>query len=186
MIRALLFDCDGTLADNEPLHFRALNEALLTEGCSLNNEEYRKVIANRDLKQEAQERQCAEITAKLGEAVDSAWQDFQKKRDEADFIRKAGETYLLAIASGAWRDEVAPVLEHLKVADQFRVVVTVEDYSEGKPDPAPFLKAVEAINASSPAPDPPLKPGECIVFEDSIHGVTAARVAQLLALLRLS
>jgi HAD superfamily hydrolase (TIGR01509 family) len=94
-----------------------------------------------------------------------------------EFLRAAAPAYLLAVASGAWRDEVLPVLDHLGAAPLFRAVVTAEDCPVGKPDPAPFLLALRRLNESAPAPEPPLAARDCLVFEDSPHGVAAARAA---------
>ena len=84
---------------------------------------------------------------------------------------------VLAVATGAWRDEVEGVLGSLGIRDRFRVVISMEDCAVGKPDPAPFLRALEALNASAPAPEPPLQARECLVIEDSPHGIAAARAA---------
>ncbi|MCK6478800.1 MAG: HAD family phosphatase [Planctomycetes bacterium] len=193
MIRALLFDCDGTLADNEPMHFRALNEALLGGGTStsaITIEEYRSLIGLPDpaaIRAALGLRGLAADDARLAGLVAAKRAAYLRSLASgavpvpgvADFLRAASRTYLLAVASGAWREEVDAILAGLGAAGLFRVIVTAEDCPVGKPDPAPFLKALSLLNASSPAPDPPLQPGECIVFEDSVHGVAAARAARM-------
>jgi HAD superfamily hydrolase (TIGR01509 family) len=188
VIRALLFDCDGTLADNEPLHFRALQEALLPEGVPLSAARYREVVglpdddAVRVLLEEAgrpsgPDRVGAVVGAKRARYGRSLAAGVAPVPGVEEFLRDASRKYLLAVASGAWRDEIAALLGRLGVADRFRAVVGREDCAAGKPDPAPFRAAMEALNASSPAPEPPLVPRECLVFEDSPHGVAAARAA---------
>ena len=195
VIRALIFDCDGTLVDNEPLHFRALNEALL-EGAGgaapLTAEQYRSVVGLPDGEairaalgmkdRTVDDAALAGLVArKRGAYGRSVAAGVSPVPGVADFVRGASGSYLLAVATGAWRDEVSTVLDQLKVADRFRAVVSVEDYAAGKPDPAPFLKALERLNASTPAPDPPLQAGECLVFAASAHGVAAARAAGMRA-----
>lgn len=188
MIRALLFDCDGTLADNESLHYRALAEAMRAEGLAVTPAEYLGLtgLPDPDAVRAHLARNGREVSGdRLAELV-------RLKRDAygrslaagvapvpgvADFVRQAAPTYLLAVASGAWRDEVLPILDGLGIRSCFRAVVTAEDCPVGKPDPAPFLKALAALNASSPAPEPPLTARDCLVFEDSPHGVAAARAA---------
>lgn len=188
MIRALLFDCDGTLAANEPLHYRALAAALLAEGLSLGVPEYQALTGLPD-----PEAVRAALAAKGREAGDAKVRALvEVKRSTyreslaagappvpgvVEFVRAASKSYLLAVATGAWRDEARAVIDGLGIAGEFRVVVAQEDCAKGKPDPEPFLKAMAALNASAPAPDPPLGPRDCLVFEDSPHGVAAARAA---------
>ena len=188
MIRALLFDCDGTLAANEPLHYRALASALLAEGVSLGTADYQALTGLPDgeavraaLASKGREAGDAKVRA-LVEVKRAAYREGLAAGaipvpGAADFVRAASRSYLLAVASGAWRDEVAAILEALRVADAFRAVVTLEDCARGKPDPEPFRRAMDALNASEPAPAPPLEPRDCLVFEDSPHGVAAARAA---------
>ena len=188
MIRAFLFDCDGTLAANEPLHYRALAAALLAEGVSLSLADYQPLTGLPDgdavraaLAAKGREAGDAKVKA-LVEVKRAAYRESlaagtQPVPGVAEFVRAASKSYLLAVATGAWRDEAAAVLDSLKIADSFRVVVAQEDCRKGKPDPEPFLAALSALNASSPAPSPPLVARDCLVFEDSPHGVAAARAA---------
>lgn len=188
MIRALIFDCDGTLTDNEPLHFRALAEAVRAEGVGITAAEYQKItglpddasvraVLAKDGKDAPPEKVAALVAAKRAVYGRSLAAGVAPVPGVVDFLRRAAPTYLLAVASGAWRDEVGPVLDGLGVRALFRSVVTAEDCPVGKPDPAPFLKAMAALNASVPAPEPPITARECLVFEDSPHGVAAARAA---------
>jgi beta-phosphoglucomutase len=187
VIRALLFDCDGTLVDNEPLHLRAFNEALHAEGVALTLAEYQGVMGPDDatirgaLALKGRPADASKVEALVG-AKRAAYRKSLAAGaapvpGAVDFIRQASKTYLLAVASGAWLDEVEPILAGLGVRDCFRVLVTKEDCPVGKPDPAPFLRALERLNASSPAPAPPVGPRECLVFEDTPFGIVAARAA---------
>ena len=188
MIRALLFDCDGTLVDNEPLHYRALAGALLAEGIRLGPAEYQALtglpdpVAVRTALEKGgrpagEAKVGALVAAKRAAYRESLAAGVMPVPGAADFVRRASGTYAIALASGAWREEAETVLGGLGVRDCFRVLVTQEDCAKGKPDPQPFLLALRALNAASPAPAPPLEPRECLVFEDSPHGVAAARAA---------
>jgi beta-phosphoglucomutase len=187
VIRALLFGCDGTLVDNEPLHFRAFNEALHNEGVVLTLAEYQQVMLPDDAAFRA-------ALALKGKSADDARIDAlvatkraAYKRSLAaglapvpgvvDFVRLAAKTYVLAVASGAWLDEVDPILEKLGIRDCFRAVVTKEDCPVGKPDPAPYLRALERLNASTPAPEPAITARDCLCFEDSVSGLVSTRAA---------
>jgi beta-phosphoglucomutase len=97
----------------------------------------------------------------------------------ADFIRRAAESYPLAIASGALRHEIELVLEHGGVSQYFDVIISSEDVERSKPHPDPFLKALDSL-ARARRED--VAPGECLVIEDSIHGISAARAAGMVCL----
>jgi beta-phosphoglucomutase len=188
VIRAIVFDCDGVLADTEPLHMRGLNRVLAPHGVSLDRAAYAALVGLPD--PEALRR----ALAGAGKTLDAATLDAlaRSKSEEVravlrsgvvpipgvrEFVRAAAARYPLAVASGAWRAEVEAVLEGLGIADCFRVVVALEDCPRGKPDPAPFLEALARLNASSPAPEPPLQARDCLVIEDAEHGIVAARAA---------
>jgi HAD superfamily hydrolase (TIGR01509 family) len=184
----MLFDCDGTLADNEPLHYRALAGALMAEGVRLGPAEYQaltglpdpdavRTALERGGRAAADDRVGALVAAKRAAYRESLAAGVMPVPGVADFVRRASKDYLVALASGAWRDEAESILGSLGVRDCFRVLVTQEDCGKGKPDPEPFLAALRALNASDPAPAPPVEARECLVFEDSPHGVAAARAA---------
>lgn len=188
VIRALIFDCDGVLVDNEPYHQRALNEALREDGISLDASAYREVVGMPDA------ATIALLMARHHRPVDAATlEDRCRRKAEAfarslaaglppvpgvaDFLRKASLTLPVAVASGARAEEVASILDGLAIADRVKVRVTAGDTPRGKPDPAPFLLALQRINEAGVEGDGPVLPGECLVFEDSVHGVAAARAA---------
>jgi HAD superfamily hydrolase (TIGR01509 family) len=187
VIRALIFDCDGTLADSEPLHLRAFNEALHADGLNLSLAEYQQVIGPDDAtfrgalalkgRPADEGRVDALVASKRQSYLKSLSAGVTPVPGVADFVRQASKSYLLAVASGAWRVEVDTILGNLGVSDCFRAIVAKEDCAAGKPDPAPYLKALEWLNASSPAPDPPLTGRDCLVFEDTPFGVASAKAA---------
>jgi beta-phosphoglucomutase-like phosphatase (HAD superfamily) len=72
------------------------------------------------------------------------------------------------------RHQIEAVLQREGVRDCFAVIVSHDDYEVGKPDPTPFLLALEGLNA---VVHPPLRPHECVVVEDAPAGVAAARAA---------
>ena len=94
----------------------------------------------------------------------------------AEFIHRAAECYPLAIASGALRAEIEMVVSHGGLRHCFNAIVSAEDAARSKPYPDPFIKALELLNL--PATDH-IKPRECLVIEDSIHGIRAAHRAAM-------
>ena len=78
-----------------------------------------------------------------------------------------------AVASGARREEVAIVLAAAGLTDAVQVVVATEDVAAGKPDPEPFLTALARLDRGRGL----LRPADCLVVEDSVLGIQAARRA---------
>jgi HAD superfamily hydrolase (TIGR01509 family) len=75
-----------------------------------------------------------------------------------------------AIASAAPRKNVETILEALHSADCFEAIVSAEDVHRGKPDPEVFLVAAQKLG---------VPPTHCIVVEDALHGIEAARAAKM-------
>ena len=101
-------------------------------------------------------------------------QDAQLYPGVADTLRRLHAEFTLAIASGAFRDEIEPILERAGVRHLFAALVGADDVRTGKPSPEPFLRALEMIRHLNGAT---VAAGECMVIEDSPNGVQAARAA---------
>lgn len=186
MLRAIIFDCDGVIADTEPLHLMAFQKVLGEEGVVLLNEEYYRHYLALD------DRACFQTvfahhgipltSAKLEELIKRKKEYFEPvlRRNlqlfpgVAEFIRRASEKYPLAIASGALRQEVELIVQQGGVRDCFQVIVTAGDFTNSKPHPEPFLKALRLLNEQR---EDKIQPHECLVIEDSLHGVQAAHRA---------
>jgi len=182
MLRAIIFDCDGVIADTEPLHFAALQRVLAEEGFTLTEEAYYSrylAFDDRGCFQKALSNLTPEKLAELIDRKASYIEPAMRTHlrlfpGVADFIRRAAGKYPLAVASGALKREIELVLDFGGVRDCFLAIVSAEDVTRGKPDPEAFLKAHEIINAHAAAR---ISPQECLVIEDSLHGVEAARIA---------
>ena len=92
----------------------------------------------------------------------------------AELVREAARLYPLAVASGALRHEIELILEHGRIREHFQAIVSAEDVSRSKPYPDPFLKAHSLLNANDTGG---IEPHNCLVIEDSIAGIRAARHA---------
>jgi len=191
MLKAIIFDCDGVIADTEPIHMTAFGRVLNEEGLSLTTEEYfdqylalddrgcfTKAFTNRG---EALTRdRLTELIVRKAKHVELAMlESLSLLPGAGEFIRLAAGSYPLAVASGALRAEIDLVLKHGGLSDCFRVIVSAEDVTRSKPDPEPFTKACQLLNAILGSP---IEPRECLVIEDSIHGIQAARDAGMTCL----
>jgi len=185
MVRAVLFDFDGVLADSERLHYEALVCVLRGMGFDLSWEEFKQGcigVPDRDAVRWALKRngvddeKLTEEVLRRKTQIYDAWLPERLKVAEgmADVVRALAQNFFLAIASGSLRHQIEAVLQREGVREFFPVIVGCEDYDRGKPDPTPFLLAMERLNEFA---SPPLRPHECLVLEDSPPGIQAARRA---------
>jgi beta-phosphoglucomutase len=186
MLKAIIFDCDGVISDTEPIHMAAFQRVLAEEGITLDNEDYfarylalddrgcfRQALGDRG--GSLSESDLKSLIARKSAYVDAAMEaDLKLLPGAAKFIKLASSSYPLAVASGALRHEIELVLKSGGVRDCFRAIVSAEDVERSKPHPDPFIKAFDLLRSSS---ETAIEPGECLVIEDSIHGVRAAREA---------
>lgn len=186
MLKAIIFDCDGVIADSEPLHFAALQRVLAEEGIALTEETYYREYlafddrgcftkAFRDHGQPLTEGKLRELIARKATQLEPVMRTHLRIfPGVAEFIRSASAKYPLAVASGALRHEVDLILQHAGVRECFATVISAEDVTRGKPDPEAFKKAYAALNDLKAVT---IATHECLVIEDSLHGVEAGKLA---------
>ncbi len=186
MLKTIIFDCDGVIADTEPLHLSTLQQTLEHEGISITKEEYYRyylALDDRGCFNHVFKRFGVELTDRkleqLMQRKAAVLEPIMRKELKlfpgvVDFIRAAAARFPLAVASGALAGEIDLILKHADVRDCFKVIVSAEDVRNGKPHPEPFIKALSLINSSL---GQSIQPGECLVIEDSVHGVEASRLA---------
>lgn len=188
MLRAIVFDFDGVIANSEPLHLRAFQHVLQEEGVALAKDEYyerylgyddvgvfRAVGADRG-KRWGDEQVAAFVTRK-GLRLDDLEQGASILFPGADAaIRRAAARAPLAIASGALGAEIRRVLERAGLADCFQAIVAAEDTPASKPAPDPYLRAVALLSSRAATP---LLPRRCVAIEDSHWGIESAKAAGL-------
>jgi beta-phosphoglucomutase family hydrolase len=171
-----IFDCDGTLADTMPMHYRAWTR-LVTELGGIFPEQ---------LFYESGGKPTVQILKMLRDEHGLQVSDVERaaERKEGYFLEmihevKPIEAVLtvvhryygikpMAVASGGFRKQIEETLDALGIRSLFDAVVCVEDYARGKPFPDPFLEAAKRLNVA---------PADCVVFEDSLLGVQAAEAA---------
>ncbi len=172
-----IFDCDGTIADNMPLHYRAWSMAMADFGGEYPEELFYAWGG----------RPTAVIVGLLNEKYGLALDvDETVRRKEKYYLGLIPEvvpvpevlgivksihgTVPLSVASGGHRELVEATLDVLGIRDLFQAIVCAEDYKRGKPHPEPFLLAAKLMS---------VPPEDCVVFEDSPIGIEAAKAANM-------
>jgi HAD superfamily hydrolase (TIGR01509 family) len=174
-VNALIFDCDGTLADTMPAHYRAWLEILRPFGISFPEDRFYAMggMPSGTI--------LEKLFAEVGKMPDVA---LLTRHKEQAFIEKIGEIRPvekvvevarqgrgrgpMAVASGGHRHMVEMTLRHIGILDWFGVIVAAEDTVRHKPEPDVFLEAARRMAA---------RPGDCTVYEDTDIGLEAARRA---------
>ncbi len=190
-LRGVIFDFNGVIVDDEPLHLELFRAVLAEQGIALSDRDYREKYLGYDDRgcfvaalsdaARAPEANDAAFIAELIESKAALYRAAIKERfllfpGVVDLVRRLANEFPLAVASGALRGEIEMVLERGGIRDCFRAIIAAEDVSACKPDPEGYIKALAALNAIVRSP---IRPGECLAIEDSIAGVEAARRAGL-------
>lgn len=189
MLRAVIFDFDGVIADSEPLHFKAFNLALDKHGVVIPKEKYYADYLG------FSDKDCVR-------ALNMDYNLGMGLADYDDFIRRKGEFFdklalsestiiegtaeminmlkqnsiRLAICSGALIDEIKMMLSMSGFSDAFEFIIAADDVEKGKPDPEGYLLALEKLNSTG---NGPIQPQDCLVVEDSHWGLEAAGAAKM-------
>jgi HAD superfamily hydrolase (TIGR01509 family) len=178
---AVIFDCDGTLVDSEPLSRTAWERALEPYGYALTEADaeasvglpYPRVHAFFAERAElpAAAEFWTELSGVLYELIDADLQVFDDAVQAARELRARGVP--VAVASSSFRDRLHRTLSRAGLLDAFDAVVAGDEVEHGKPAPDMFLLAAERLG---------VEPAACIAVEDSPPGVAAALAAGMVTL----
>jgi HAD superfamily hydrolase (TIGR01509 family) len=175
-MRAVIFDCDGTLVDSEPLARTAWERALAPHGYALTDADaeatvglpfprthayYAERIALPDV-----EVMWTEFAGELFALIDSELVVFDDAVGAARELRRRGIP--VGVASSSPRERLHRTLSRAGLLDAFDVTVAGDEVEHGKPAPDMFLLVAERLGAA---------PEDCIAIEDSPTGVQAAVAA---------
>jgi beta-phosphoglucomutase family hydrolase len=174
-IRGLVFDCDGTIADTMPAHYRAWVQALGEHGVEFPEAMFYEMggIPTPKIVELLNERHGHTMpvmeTALYKESL------FEKFIPEVmpiepvvEVIRAYDGTLPMAVATGGFRHVCFKTLDALGLRDKFQAIVAAEDVKNGKPAPDVFLEAARRLGVDSKL---------CMAFEDANLGVEAATAA---------
>ncbi|MDX2240547.1 MAG: HAD family phosphatase [Leptolyngbyaceae cyanobacterium bins.302] len=192
MLKAVLFDFNGVIINDEPIHEKLIDQLLIEENLRPKPGEFRQICLGRS------DRACIrELFGNRGRVLTDPMLDglvvrkSKAYRQELEALEQipsyAGLQDLIfnirasqlkmAVVSGALRSEIELVLERLNLRDNFSVIVAGDDGVPSKPEPESYLLAVTRLNQAFPGLD--LHPEDCLAIEDTFAGLAAAKQARI-------
>jgi len=180
--RALIFDCDGTLADTMPIHYRAWSRILAPRGIPFDEVRFYQLggmptgkiirvlsnetgvpVADADIEVLIHEKESIFL---------SLLHEVEPLAGIVGIAERFRGRLPMAVASGGYRDVVRRTLDAIGIRDWFDAMVCAEDTANHKPEPDVFLEAAVRLG-NIPA-------DVCVVFEDTDIGLEAARRAGMM------
>jgi HAD superfamily hydrolase (TIGR01509 family) len=170
-----IFDCDGTLANSMPLHYRAWADTVEKHGGQMPEDLFYALGGwpSDKMVEFLNQRFATSLVPKIvADEKEHLYvqrlSTMQPIPEVAEFARQVAAFAKVAIASGGVLPVVTKTLETIGFKDFFPVIVTTEQVKRGKPFPDMFLEAAHRMRVD---------PADCLVLEDSIAGFEAAKAA---------
>lgn len=189
-LKAVLFDFNGVILDDEAIHAALIEDILLQENLRPQRGEYDQFClgrSDRDCLDNLLSRRGRAVTTayldKLIEKKTAAYQQWLSSSDPCPFftgalplLQRLREADLkIAIVTGALHAEVTLALARADVTSAVDCIISAEAVSHGKPHPEPYQRAIEQLQAQFPALA--LKAKDCLAIEDTLAGIEAAKAA---------
>jgi beta-phosphoglucomutase len=181
--RAFIFDMDGTMVDNMEFHTQSWLELFTTLGVQLDAEEFQRQTSGKTtgetLRQIIGPHLSDDEIVALSERKESLYRNLYGPHLKPvagliSFLDAARRLDIpMAVATSAGRGNIQFVLDGLGVTSYFKVIAGGEDVQHSKPHPEMFLIAAQRLGT---------RPEHCLVFEDSLAGIEAARRAGMKAI----
>jgi sugar-phosphatase len=180
MINTVIFDMDGLLIDSEPLWGQAMREVFATVGVELSMEQASHTTGLRTVEVVDYWHNFFKWEGKSTELVANEIIDSITAKIVAEGEVMEGLEYILnyfeqkkfkiGLASSSPLRLIQAAVKHFGIQDRFQVISSAEFETHGKPHPAVYLSCAKALGST---------PLQCIAFEDSVTGMTAAKAARM-------
>jgi beta-phosphoglucomutase-like phosphatase (HAD superfamily) len=179
--RALIFDCDGTLAHTMPIHWEAWKEVTARHGIEFSEERFYALggVPTRDIvrtlahEQGRSDINPLEFAREKEEAYFRRFEHIGPVEEVVAIAREHHGKLPLAVASGGSKHAITRVLTQLRIVHWFGAIVTNEDVVHQKPAPDIFLEAARRLGVA---------PRFCRAYEDTDLGMQAIRAAGMEAI----
>ncbi len=176
-LKAVLWDMDGVIADTGQYHFGAWRDVFRERGVDFTEEDFRHRFGQRN---------DTIVRSAMGEGLSSGEVDTVAEEKEENYRRRVAHhinalpgaialmrslrerDVKMAIASSAPMENIQLILQGLGIGDCFQAIVFGREVTEGKPSPQVFLLAAKKLE---------VEPRDCVVIEDAVAGVAAAKRA---------
>ena len=180
MIQAIIFDMDGVIVNSEPIHDKASDIVLKKYGIKLDkktdneiNNEFRGCTEKFFWKTFSKRFGLKQNYKDLIKEKQLTYLDLIKKHTEpvqgcSDLIKVLKTKYKIGLASSSSAKEIDFILTKLKIKKYFDVITSGEFIEKSKPAPDIYLETATKLG---------VKPKNCLVFEDAVNGVKAAKAA---------
>ncbi|MGB3509457.1 MAG: HAD-IA family hydrolase [Microcoleaceae cyanobacterium] len=173
MLKAILFDLDGTLANTDPLHYETWKDILNHQGVTIDHSSYKLHISGKTnpvIIQDLLPHLSVAEAEKLAIYKEARFREIafnlQPLTGLWEFIQWIEKQKLQkAVVTNAPRENVEFMLNVLQLADIFELIILAGEMTVGKPDPAPYKLSLEKLGISAT---------EAIAFEDSTSGIKSA------------
>lgn len=178
MLEAVLWDLDGVIADTGTYHCQAWQDVFGKRGVSFTEEDFRRHFGQRN---------DTIIRDTIGDSISPEELDIIADEKEKNYRRRLAKSIIkplpgaielirslgqnnikMAIASSAPMENIQPIIRRLDIEDCFQAIAWGREVTEGKPSPQIFSLASRKLEA---------EPGNCVVIEDAVAGVAAAKRA---------
>jgi len=191
MIKAIFFDFNGVIIDDETIQMKAYQQVLRGHDIDLKEEWYFDALGmdDRTFVRAMFDRAKKPLTDQVWQSVLAAKTDAHREaiQDQLPlfpgvltFLKNASRHFSLGLVSMANKVEVGYVFQRANLTPLFSVIVTAEDASACKPDPMCYSTGLEKLNAKRQHERLlPLLPAECLAIEDSPPGIQSARAASM-------
>ena len=191
-LKAILFDFNGVIINDEPIHQELISEILIAENLSFEQTELHNLSVGRsdracltDIFHRSGKVVTEEYLTKLITAKATAYRAKIQQLptlpiypDVPEFLNQLQQKKLtIALVTGALRQQAELVLQQANLTHYFSVIVTTDDITTSKPEPDGYLLAVAKLNQQHPELN--LQSPECLVIEDSLAGIEAAKRAKM-------
>jgi beta-phosphoglucomutase len=188
MIKAIFFDFNGVIIDDETLQMNAYQEVLRGHEIDLTEEGYMSALGmdDRTFVKAMFERAKKPLTDPVLETVLGAKTDLHRQMIEElplfpgvlTFLKACAREFAIGLVSMADKNEVGYVFQRANLTPLFSVIVTAEDASVCKPAPDCYLAGLTKLNEKRQHERKlPLLASECLAIEDSPPGIESARIA---------